>query len=117
MPIFPVFYACLFSITVMASTSSFRKIILNENDVPGAKLKHDNVEEHTNFELKRWLECRGLKTGGNKVTLSKRYYFTIIKRFFFIINIFFSIINVISYDLKVRNKGAEGIGNAIIKTV
>ena len=99
----------------MASTSSFRKIILNENDVPGAKLKHDNIEEHTNFELKRWLECRGLKTGGNKVTLSKRYYFTIIKRFF-IIN-FFSIINVISLDLKVRNKGAEGIGNAIIKTV
>ena len=88
MPIFPVFYACLFSITVMASTSSFRKIILNESDVPGAKLKHDNVEEHTNFELKRWLECRGLKTGGNKLTLSKRYYFTIIKRFF-IINIFF----------------------------
>ena len=40
---------------------SFRKIIFNEIDVPNAKLKPDKVEEHTNIELKGWLECVVLK--------------------------------------------------------
>ena len=56
----------------MASTNVFQKVYLNENDVPGAKLKYETIEDHTNFELKRWLECRGLKTGGTKSVLVKR---------------------------------------------
>ena len=45
----------------MTFIRSFRKIINNELDVPGAKLKPDRVEEHTNIELKRWLEFVVLK--------------------------------------------------------
>ena len=45
----------------MAFIRSSRKIIFNEIDVPGAKLKPDNIKEHTNIELKMWLECVVLK--------------------------------------------------------
>ena len=43
------------------------KIVLNEEDVPGAKLMkapNDCCVE----ELKRWLECHGLKRTGKKRT-------------------------------------------------
>ena len=44
------------------------KIVLNEEDVPGAKLMkapNDCCVE----ELKRWLECHGLKRTGKKTNL------------------------------------------------
>ena len=47
--ILPVFYACLFSTIVMTFIRSFIKIIFNEINVPGAKLKPDKVEKHTNY--------------------------------------------------------------------
>ncbi|CAG9814135.1 unnamed protein product [Phaedon cochleariae] len=44
-------------------------------DVPGAVLQ-DNVslEDHSVLELKRWLECRGLKKQGTKEELIKRIH-------------------------------------------
>lgn len=47
--------------------------MLSEEDVPGAKFKHVVIEEHSVAELKRWLECRGLKRTGRKADLVKRY--------------------------------------------
>ena len=34
--------------------------VLTEDDIPGAKFAHTNVEEHANLQLKRWLKCRVL---------------------------------------------------------
>ena len=51
----------------MASNS-----VLTENDVPGAKFVHPNIEEHTNLQLKRWLKCRGLSTSGKRKDLIER---------------------------------------------
>lgn len=48
---------------------------LTEDDVPGAKFVHINIEEHTNIQLKRWLKCRGLPTSGKRQDLLERYYF------------------------------------------
>ncbi len=43
---------------------------LTESDVPGASLKQDDVACHTVDELKRWLQCHGLKiTGEQKLSL------------------------------------------------
>ena len=56
----------------MVSTNPFFHIKLNENDVPGAKLMGE-VEAHSNVQLKRWLECRGLVRSGNRQELIKRY--------------------------------------------
>ena len=45
--------------------------ILTEDDVPGAKLKKD-PESCIVDELKRWLECHGLKKSGKKAELVER---------------------------------------------
>ncbi|XP_048747533.2 uncharacterized protein LOC125659796 [Ostrea edulis] len=45
---------------------------LTEDDIPGAKFVHLNVEEHTNLQLKRWLKCRGLVSGGKRNDLIER---------------------------------------------
>lgn len=47
-------------------------VMLSEEDVPGAKFTHMNIEQHSVRELKRWLECRGLKKTGNKKELVER---------------------------------------------
>ena len=47
-------------------------LTLSENDVPGAKFTGIEVEEHTNIQLKRWLECRGLKKTGKRADLIQR---------------------------------------------
>ncbi|KAL5022777.1 hypothetical protein ScPMuIL_001932 [Solemya velum] len=44
---------------------------LTEDDVPGAKLGGD-IEQYTNVLLKRWLQCRGLKSTGKRDELLKR---------------------------------------------
>ena len=43
--------------------------VLTENDVPGAKFVHPNIEEHTNLQLKSLLKCRGLITSGKRKDL------------------------------------------------
>ena len=40
-------------------------IVLNEEDVPGASFTKD-PEEYSVVNLKRWLECHGLKQTGKK---------------------------------------------------
>ena len=57
----------------MASAGPFVFVKLTENDVPGAKIPHNDFDNHTNMELKRWLTCRVLKTGGNRKQLLQRY--------------------------------------------
>ena len=56
----------------MAAGSTFVRVFLTENDVPGAKFCYNSVEEHTIVQLRRWLECRGLQTAGTKAILIER---------------------------------------------
>ena len=51
----------------MASTQEFQKINLSPDDVPDAYFNIDDFESCSIVQLKRWLECRGLKTTGNKL--------------------------------------------------
>ena len=60
------------SIKSMASTQVFKKINLTSEDVPGAKIDIDNIDKYSNVQLKRWLECRALKTTGNRPDLIQR---------------------------------------------
>ncbi|KAF5299930.1 hypothetical protein FQR65_LT19424 [Abscondita terminalis] len=56
----------------LASTDS-DAVVLKPEDVPGAVFRHGvKIEDHSNFELRRWLECRGLKKFGNKAELTER---------------------------------------------
>ncbi|KAF5276392.1 hypothetical protein FQR65_LT16359 [Abscondita terminalis] len=49
------------------------KVILEPKDVPGAMLREGvDIKDHSNLELRRWLECHGLKKLGNKVELIER---------------------------------------------
>ena len=57
----------------LAASKPMFSVQLNENDVPGAKFRSTNVNEHSMIELKRWLEYRGLQTSGNKQQLIERY--------------------------------------------
>ena len=56
----------------MASTQDFYDIILKSEDVPGAYINPDELENSGNVQLKRWLECRGLKQSGNRCDLLSR---------------------------------------------
>ena len=51
---------------------SFQSIVLREPDVPGAKLVYESIEKHSNIQLQRWLECRGLAKTGNRSKLIQR---------------------------------------------
>jgi hypothetical protein len=57
----------------MASTGTFFEIKLLESDVPGAKLRCNDVNSHSVDELKRWLACRSLTTAGKKAELAFVY--------------------------------------------
>ena len=57
----------------MASAEPFMFVKLTDNDVPGIKIPHNDFDNRTNTELKRWLTCHGLKTGGNRKQLLQRY--------------------------------------------
>ncbi|KAK3736573.1 hypothetical protein QZH41_012851, partial [Actinostola sp. cb2023] len=48
------------------------KVILTENDIPGAKIPRESVEQCSVVQLKRWLLCRGAKTSGKKAALIAR---------------------------------------------
>ncbi|CAC5403327.1 unnamed protein product [Mytilus coruscus] len=56
----------------MASTQDFMKIKLTDKDIPGAKIDLNDFESCGNVQLKRWLQCRGVKTSGNKPELIQR---------------------------------------------
>jgi hypothetical protein len=52
--------------------SRIPKKTISPDDVPGAYINIDNFESCSIVQLKRWLECRGLKTTGNKPDLLQR---------------------------------------------
>ena len=49
----------------MAASNAFQSFVLRESDVPGAKLKYESIEKHSNIQLQRWLESQGLAKKGN----------------------------------------------------
>ena len=49
------------------------KIDITEDDIPGAKISRESIEQCSVVLLKRWLLCRGAKTSGKKATLITRY--------------------------------------------
>ena len=55
----------------MASSGDFYTIKLLENEVSGAVLLHSDVSQNVVISMKRWLECRGFLTKGNKTELVK----------------------------------------------
>ena len=55
----------------MTSSGDFYTIKLLENEVSGAVLLHIDVSQNSVISLKRWLECRGFPTKGNKTELEK----------------------------------------------
>ena len=55
----------------MATSNAFQ-FVLRESDVPGAKLVYESIEKHSNIQLQRWLECRGLTKTGNRSKLIRR---------------------------------------------
>lgn len=56
----------------MAFGGPFFNVQLNETDVPGAAFGQKTYEECTVVELRRWLECRGLKISGSRPELIQR---------------------------------------------
>jgi len=57
----------------MAASELVLVVNLEEVDVPGAKLAYPLVEQHSNVQLQRWLECRSLPKTGNRSALIDRY--------------------------------------------
>ena len=55
----------------MAASNAFQ-FVLRESDVPGTKLVYESIEKHSNIQLQRWLECRGLAKTGNRSKLIRR---------------------------------------------
>ena len=55
----------------MARSGDFLNIKLLENEVSGAVLLHSDVSHNSVISLKRWLECHGFLTKGNKTELVK----------------------------------------------
>ena len=58
--------------------SCSKKVVLCEEDIPGAKLPRENVQECTVPQLRQWLLCRGAKTSGKKADLVKRFAQTVV---------------------------------------
>ena len=56
----------------MASSQAYQNIKLTPDDVPGAKINTDALENYGNVSLMRWLDCRGLKTPRNRYDLLRR---------------------------------------------
>ena len=48
------------------------RVILTEEDIPGASLQKRKPENLKNEELRRWFKCRGGSVGGNRVQLLER---------------------------------------------
>ena len=56
------------------SSDNVEKILLDEQDMPGAELPTP-AEECTKAMLRQWLSCRGGKASGNRTELIKRLVF------------------------------------------
>lgn len=56
----------------MAFGCPFFAVKLSETDVPGASFSESDCVGHSMTEIRRWLECRGLKTTGTKQDLVTR---------------------------------------------
>lgn len=52
-----------------ATTLGPCRVILTEEDIPGASLLKRKPENLKKEELRRWLKCRGGSVGGNRVQL------------------------------------------------
>ena len=52
--------------------SKRKRLILTEDDVPGASFQGKNPELFHVCQLKRWLKCRGASTTGNRSELLDR---------------------------------------------
>ena len=50
----------------MASNIMDSVVELTVNDVPGAAFMYSDIEKHSVLQLRRWLECRGLKRSGSR---------------------------------------------------
>ena len=50
-----------------------KKIVLTEDDVPGASLKNKDPQIFHHEPLKRWLKCRGASVGGSRRELLARF--------------------------------------------
>jgi len=57
--------------TIVQETKKQTSIMVEE-DVPGAALPRESVEECSTVQLKRWLTCTGAKTSGKKSALVYR---------------------------------------------
>ena len=57
----------------MASNLMDSVVELTVNDVPGAAFMYSDIEKHSVLQLRRWLECRGMKRSGTKSLLLERY--------------------------------------------
>ena len=42
-----------------------KRVVLTEEDVPGASFKNKDPQVFHNEQHKRWLKCRGASVGGN----------------------------------------------------
>ena len=56
----------------MASNVMDAVVKLKEKDVPGATFMYSAIEKHSVLQLRRWLECRGMKRSGTKSLLLER---------------------------------------------
>ena len=50
-----------------------KKMVLTEDDVPGASFKNKDPQIFHNEQLKRWLKCRGASVGGSRRELLTRF--------------------------------------------
>ena len=57
----------------MASNIMDSVVELTVNDVPGAAFMYSDIEKHSALQLRRWLECRGMKRSGTTSLLLERY--------------------------------------------
>ena len=61
-------------IQVHSKSENFKdKIVLTEDDLPGASFKNKDPQFFYNEQLKRWLKCRGASVGGSRVELLARF--------------------------------------------
>ena len=60
---------------IMASNVLDAVVKLKEKDVPRATFMYSAIEKHSAcvLQLRRWLECRGIKRSGTKSLLLERY--------------------------------------------
>ena len=60
-------------IQVHSKSENFKdKIVLTEDDLPGASFKNKDPRFFYIEQLKRWLKCRGASVGGSRVELLAR---------------------------------------------